>query len=62
MRCEHCSRRPITAHRVLGGVGQLAVGRDAVLEAVQLPAGLAYLAASLAQVDGDTLARHLVNK
>ena len=35
--------------------GHLAVGLDAVLQAVQLPAGIADLAAGLADVDGDAL-------
>ena len=35
--------------------GHLAVGLDAVLEAVELPAGVAHLAASLAHMDGDAL-------
>ena len=34
--------------------GHLAVGLDAVLQAVELPAGVAHLAARLAQVNGDT--------
>jgi len=34
--------------------GHLAVGLDAVLQAVELPAGVAHLAAGLAHVDGDT--------
>jgi hypothetical protein len=33
--------------------GHLAVGLDAVLEAVELPAGIAYLDPGLADVDGD---------
>ena len=36
--------------------GHLAVGLDAVLQAVELPAGIADLAAGLADVDGDALA------
>ena len=35
--------------------GHLAVGLDAVLQAVQLPACIADLAAGLADVDGDAL-------
>ena len=35
--------------------GHAAIGLDAVLEAVQLPAGVTNLATSLADVDGDTL-------
>ncbi len=33
--------------------GHLAVGLDAMFQAVELPAGIAHLAASLANVDGD---------
>jgi hypothetical protein len=33
--------------------GHLAVGLDAVLKAVELPAGITYLNASLANVDAD---------
>ena len=33
----------------------LAIGLDAVLEAIKLPAGIANLAASLSDVDGDAL-------
>ena len=35
--------------------GHLTVGLDAVLQAVQLPAGIADLDSGLADVDGDTL-------
>jgi len=38
------------------GAANLAVGLDAVLQAVQLPAGVADLSPSLAHMDGDTLA------
>ena len=42
---------------VAGGLvrGHLPVGLDAVLEAVELPAGVAHLDAGLADVDGDAL-------
>lgn len=36
--------------------GHVTVRLDAVLQAVQLPAGVAHLDTSLANVDGDTLA------
>ena len=36
--------------------GHLSVGLDAVLQAVQLPAGIAHLGTGLADVHGDTLA------
>ena len=40
-----------------GVIGRhLAIRLDAMLEAVELPAGIANLAAGLADVDGDTLA------
>ena len=35
--------------------GHLAIGLDAVLETVELPAGVTNLAAGLADVNGDTL-------
>ena len=35
--------------------GHAAIGLDAVLKAVQLPAGVTNLATGLADVDGDTL-------
>ena len=38
--------------------GHLAVGLDAVLQAVQLPAGISDLDSCLSNVDGDTLALH----
>lgn len=41
------------AEGLVGGHG--AVGRDTVLEAVQLPTGVAHLAAGLAHVDRDAL-------
>ena len=45
-----------TADGLVGG--HLAVGLDAVLQAVQLPAGIADLHSGLAHVDGDTLTLH----
>ena len=42
------------ADRLVGG--HLSVGLDAVLEAVELPAGVAHLAARLAHVHGDAFA------
>ena len=44
----------VVPHGLVGG--HLAVGLDAVLQAVQLPAGVAHLDAGLADVDGDALA------
>ncbi len=44
----------VVAHGLVGG--HLAVRLDAVLQAVQLPAGVAHLDAGLADVDGDALA------
>ena len=41
------------AHSLVAGHGP--IGLDAVLEAVELPAGVTDLATSLADVDGDTL-------
>ena len=43
----------IAAHELVGG--HVAIGLDAVLEAVELPAGISDLATGLANVDGDTL-------
>ena len=42
-----------TANGLVGG--HLAVGLDAVLQAVELPAGVAHLATGLAHMDGDAL-------
>ena len=42
--------------------GHGAVGLDAVLEAVQLPAGIAHLDAGLADMDADTLTLKLMEK
>ena len=44
----------VVAHRLVGR--HLAIGLDAVLEAVQLPAGIAHLHARLAHMDRDALA------
>ncbi len=43
-----------SSQRLVGG--HLPVGLDAMLQAVELPAGVADLAAGLADVDGDALA------
>ena len=45
-----------TADRLVGR--HLAIGLDAVLEAVELPAGVAGLDTGLAKVDGDDLTLH----
>ena len=47
------SSTPDCAHLIRG---HLAVGRDPVLQAVELPAGIAHLHARLTHVDGDALA------
>ena len=42
----------IPTHELVGG--HMAVGLDAVLEAVELPAGITDLATGLTDMDGDT--------
>ena len=45
---------------LVGGHG--AVGLDAVLQAVQLPAGVAHLDTGLADMDGETFTLHINKK
>ena len=51
---EECVEGVVAAADGLVG-GHLAVGLDAVLQAVELPAGVAHLATGLAHMDGDAL-------
>merc|ERR1719507_1508280 len=52
---EECVEGVVSSADGLVG-GHLAIGLDAVLQAVELPAGVAHLATGLAHMDGDALA------
>jgi hypothetical protein len=51
---EECVEGVVTASNGLV-TGHLAIRLDTVLQAVQLPAGIAHLDSGLANMDGDTL-------